>query len=243
MNTLNILFKRLTTSSSAAPKLYDHHVPLTNFQKLLLSVGSGVAAIIDPHRHDLVADFGETTGHQALEWMHQQMLANVEGRRILAEKPRLRSNRIDYERLKSLPENSFGKHYSRFYTENGVSPDTRKQVQFVDDADLAYVMQRYRELHDIFHTILNQPTTIKGEVVVKAFEGVQTRLPLCVLGGLVGPLRLSNRDRLEYFRRDLPWALRCGKESKFLMNTYFEERFEQDITELRSELNINLLND
>lgn len=223
-------------------KLYDAHIPLSNFQKVMLAVGSSFTSILDPYRHDMVADFGETTGHQALKWMHSKMSQDEEGRRVLAERPRLRSDQIDYERLKRLPENSFGYHYSRFYSNNQVSPDTRKEVQFVDDNDLAYVMQRYRELHDIVHTILSQPTTIKGEVIVKAFEGVQTRLPMCILGSLVGPLRLSNQDKLDYLRKDLPWAIKCARESKFLMNVLFEKRFEQDISELRRELNINLLN-
>lgn len=222
-------------------KLYDSHIPLSGLQKVLLAVGSSVTAIIDPYRHDLVADFGETTGYKALEWMHSKMSASDEGRQVLEDRPRLRSDHLDYERLKTLPANTFGYHYSRFYTDNQVSPDTRKEVQFVDNADYAYVMQRYRELHDIVHTILAQPTTIKGEVIVKAFEGVQTRLPLCILGGLVGPVRLSQRERLEYLTRDLGWALRCARESEFLMNVYFEKRFEQDIDELRRELNIKLL--
>ena len=28
-----------------------------------------------------------------------------------------------------------------------------KQVKFVDDTELAYVMQRYREVHDFVHTL------------------------------------------------------------------------------------------
>lgn len=230
----------MTTGPAQRQRLYDQHVPLTGLQKILLTIGSGVTAIIDPYRHDLVADFGETTGHTALRWMHNKMLASDEGRRVLNDRPRLHSDTIDYKRLATLADNTFGRHYSNFYADNKISPDTRKQVQFVDDAELAYVMQRYRELHDIVHTILRQPTTIKGEVIVKAFEGVQTRLPLCILGGLIGPLRLSNEAKLEYLSRDLPWALRTASEAKFLMNVYFEERFEQDIEELRRELNIKL---
>lgn len=244
MNKINLsktICRHLTSDASQHQKLYESHIPLTNLQRILLAVGSSITSIVDPYRHDMVADFGETTGHQALRWMHSKMLQDEEGKRVLAERPRLRSDQVDYERLKTLPENSFGYHYSRFYSDNKVSPDTRKEVQFVNDRELAYVMQRYRELHDIVHTILRQPTNIKGEIVVKAFEGVQTRLPLCILGGLVGPLKLSNQDRLDYLRKDLPWAIKCARDSKFLMNVHFEQRFEQDIDELRRELNINLL--
>ena len=241
MNISRVLTSKFSTTNTHRA-LYSDHIQLTKLQKILLAAGSGVTAIVDPYRHDLVADFGETTGYTSLKWIHSQMLSSKEGRQILEDKPRLRSDQIDYKRLEGLPKNTFGSSYSSFYTSNQVSPDTRKTVQFVDDKELAYVMQRYRELHDIVHTILGQPTTIKGEVIVKAFEGVQTRLPLCILGGLIGPLRLTNRDRVEYLTRDLPWALRTGREAKFLMNVYFEKRFEQDIDELRRELNIKPLN-
>lgn len=35
--------------------------------------------------------------------------------------------------------------------------------KFVDDEELAYVIQRYREVHDLMHTLLGMPTTILGE--------------------------------------------------------------------------------
>lgn len=224
-----------------ALKLYGSHIPLTNLQKILLTVGSSLTAIIDPYRHDLVADCGETTGYYALKWIRNRMQSDSEGKEIISKKPRLNSKTVDFDKLRGLPQNTFGNHYSRFYTDNNVSPDTRRIVQFVDDAELAYVMQRYREIHDITHTILNMPTTIRGEVIVKAFEGVQTRLPMCILGSVMGPLRLSSRERLKYFSNDLKWAILCGQKSKFLMNVYFEKRFEQDIDELRRELSIDLL--
>jgi len=43
-----------------------------------------------------------------------------------------------------------------------VTPDSRSQVQFVDDVELAYVVQRYREVHDLFHTLLGMPTNMLG---------------------------------------------------------------------------------
>lgn len=45
-----------------------------------------------------------------------------------------------------------------------VTPDTRADVKFVDDEELAYVMQRYREVHDLIHTILGMPTNMLGEL-------------------------------------------------------------------------------
>lgn len=36
-------------------------------------------------------------------------------------------------------------------------------MKFVDDEELAYVMQRYREVHDLLHTLLGMPTNMLGE--------------------------------------------------------------------------------
>lgn len=44
-----------------------------------------------------------------------------------------------------------------------VTPDSRADVKFVDDEELAYVMQRYREVHDLLHTLLGMPTNMLGE--------------------------------------------------------------------------------
>lgn len=57
-----------------------------------------------------------------------------------------------------------------------VSPDTRAPTQFVDDEELAYVIQRYREVHDMLHTLLGMPTNILGECYLATCLGGRGRL-------------------------------------------------------------------
>ena len=87
----------------------------------------------------------------------------------------------------------FGGEYVIVIIVQKISADTRDPVRFVDDPDLAYVLQRYREVHDFYHTLLDMPTNFMGEVVIKWFEAVQTRLPMCALGAIFGPVRLTAR--------------------------------------------------
>lgn len=49
------------------------------------------------------------------------------------------------------------------FSSQHVTPDTRVDVKFVDNEELAYVMQRYREVHDLLHTLLGMPTNMLGE--------------------------------------------------------------------------------
>jgi len=43
-------------------------------------------------------------------------------------------------------------------------------VQFVDNEELAYVMQRYREVHDFWHVLTGVPTTVLGEIALKWYH-------------------------------------------------------------------------
>jgi ubiquinone biosynthesis protein Coq4 len=54
-------------------------------------------------------------------------------------------------------------------------------------------MQRYREVHDLIHTLLGMKTNLLGEIAVKWVEGVQFGLPMCVTAGIFGPIRLKSK--------------------------------------------------
>ncbi|KAG7261984.1 hypothetical protein CRUP_004923 [Coryphaenoides rupestris] len=175
--------------------LYPGHIPTTVVQKALLAVGSGVAALQNPYRHDL-------------------------------------------DKMAALPDGSFGREYLRFLEDNKVTPDTRADVKFVDDEELAYVMQRYREVHDLLHTILGMPTNMLGEVAVKWFEAAQTGLPMCVLGAALGPLRLKSSRLQSLFTSLGPWALQNGRQARCVLSIFYERRWDQSLEDLREELRI-----
>ncbi|KAI7684821.1 hypothetical protein SSS_02318 [Sarcoptes scabiei] len=187
---------------------------------------------------DCVATFGETTGYYALKNIFNEMSCHPEGQIVLKDRPRINSKIIDLEKLAQLAPNTFGYNYYHFLKRNKITPDSRKEVRFIDDADLAYVCQRYREIHDLVHCTLMMPTNMLGEVIVKWVEAIQTNLPMCWLGGLFGPIKLNDWAREAYLKEGLPFALNCGYQAKKFMNIYFEKRFEQDFTDLQQELNI-----
>ncbi|XP_036972445.1 ubiquinone biosynthesis protein COQ4 homolog, mitochondrial [Acanthopagrus latus] len=225
-------------TDSSYDGLYPGHIQTTPIQKALLAVGSGVAALQNPYRHDMVAVLGETTGHLALIKLRDRMRNDPEGYTILTERPRIRLSTLDLNNMASLPDGSFGREYLRFLEDNRVTPDSRADVKFVDDEELAYVMQRYREVHDLLHTLLGMPTNMLGEVAVKWFEAAQTGLPMCALGAVLGPLRL-NASRLQSLFTSLgPWALQNGRRSRCILSIFYERRWEQSLEDLRQELNI-----
>lgn len=123
--------------------------------------------------------------------MHTRMLADPVDQRLLRDKSRIRSEQVDIDLLRALPQNTYGYAYAQFLDSNGYALDTWLDVQRMDDLELAYVMQRYRETHDFNHVLYSVPTTVFGEFVIKYAEVVQTGLLLNTAITYVGWLKAT----------------------------------------------------
>ncbi|PYI17137.1 coenzyme Q biosynthesis Coq4 [Aspergillus violaceofuscus CBS 115571] len=165
------------------------------------------------------------------------MLADATGRQILRERPRITSQTLQMGYLRTLPENTVGRTYATWLDREGVSPDTRDSVQYIDDPECAYVMQRYRECHDFYHAVTGLPIFVEGELALKAFEFLNTLLPMTGLS-LFAAVRLKPAERERLFQIYLPWAVKSGLKSKELINVYWEKILEKDVGVLREELGI-----
>ncbi|EDW17813.1 ubiquinone biosynthesis protein COQ4 homolog, mitochondrial [Drosophila mojavensis] len=244
--TLSLLSRCGSTSTDVPPEELDaferdylqQRIQITTFQRLLLGAGSSIASLLNPHRHDMIACLGETTGENALLNILDTMQASEEGRRILVEKPRINTKTIDLKSLEALPSDSFGFAYAKFLKDNNVTPDSRMEVRFLEDPKLAYIMTRYRECHDLVHAVLDMPTNMLCEVTVKWVEALNNGLPMCYGAAVFGAVRLRPRQRREYLKRYLPWAIENSKQMKPLMPIYWEKRWEQKVNDLRAELGI-----
>lgn len=98
-------------------------------------------------------------------------------------------------------------------------------------------MQRYRECHDFYHALTGLPTVVEGELALKAFEFLNTLIPMTGLS-LFAVVRLKPTERERFFSLHMPWAVRNGLASEELINVYWEEVLERDVDELRAELGI-----
>ncbi|KAI9851427.1 MAG: Ubiquinone biosynthesis protein [Vezdaea acicularis] len=165
------------------------------------------------------------------------MLSDSTGRRILRDRPRITSKTLSLEHLRSLPVKSVGHAYAAWLDREGVTPDTRSAVSFIDDEECAYVMQRYRECHDFYHALTGLPVVVEGEIALKAFEFANTLLPMTGLS-LFAFLRLKKVERSRFLSTYLPWAISNGLKAKEVINVYWEEQLERDVDDLRSELGI-----
>ncbi|KAL7671014.1 hypothetical protein ACOME3_005927 [Neoechinorhynchus agilis] len=234
-------FRLLMTESLSESSSGIEHIPLTNLQHLLLTIGSGAVCLLNPTRGNMIATFGEVTGQRALKSIRQRMMEDDNGRKILEEKPLITSKTVDLDLLSQLPPETFGNHYFQFLKNYNYSPDERRAVYFVDDPELAYVMLRYRQLHDLTHVILGQPTNLLGEIVVKRFEATQYALPMCILGSTFASWRLGPKHSAKYLNQYLPWVIQTAKRARLFINCKFEDHWTTPIDKLRRSLRVKML--
>lgn len=236
---------------------YPGHVPLTFVERCGLAVGSAFGSMLDHHRHgtdapfscpplptsrltpqDLIAALGEATCKPYfITRLRQSMLSHPTGRRILRDRPRISSKTMSLEYLRSLPDNSVGRVYAQWLDREGVTPDTRDQVRYIDDPEEAYVMQRYRESHDFYHALTGLPVFAEGEIALKAFEFANTLLPMTALS-MAAVVKLKPAARRRFWSTYLPWAVSNGLRAQDVINIYWEEVLEKDCDQLRQELGI-----
>jgi len=165
------------------------------------------------------------------------MLRSDDGKRILRDKPKLDVTTLNMEYLSRLPSNSLGGAFASYMNMHGFVIGSRTKVKYIDDPELAYVMQRYRETHDILHTVCGIPVSVAGEVGLKWFEMVQTGLPMTTLAALFGTFKAENNKSshlLEYISYCAAAARTCDP----FFNIYFEKCWEEDIGEFRKRIRL-----
>jgi len=179
---------------------------------------------MDPDRADMVALLGELTGEPALRRQLALLKSCPDGAYLLRHRPRVRGPEFDPLYLsKEMPTGSFGAAYGLYMAAHGFSADARAPVRYVANEELAYVMLRYREVHDFLHVLSGLPTSVVGEIALKWLEMAQTGLPVAALSALVAPLRLSPQERAQLFGALAPWALRTAAACPPLLSVLYED--------------------
>ncbi|GAA0139725.1 hypothetical protein LIER_01213 [Lithospermum erythrorhizon] len=211
-------------------------IPLNGWQRKAVTVGSMVGALLDPGRADLVHALAETTGQQAFVATLQRMKNNPEGMEVLRDRPRVISSTIQH--LYDLPSNTFGGTYAKFMRQRNFSPDDRTPVRFCESDDLAYVVMRSREAHDIWHSLFNLKTNLIGETALKLIEFEQMHIVMGAMAFVGGTLRFNKKQRDLFNSHYFRWAIRAGLQATDLMCVYYEKYWEVDVEEVRQRWGI-----
>jgi ubiquinone biosynthesis protein COQ4 len=158
-----------------------------------------------------------------------------DGDELLRDRPAIDSRSVDLDALRALPADSLGGAYIRYLDENGLDPDLFQAPPGLPPVP-AFVSQRMRQTHDIWHVLTGYKPDVAGEIALQAFTFGQTRMPSAALIAIGGALRLS-RIRPGIVRMALD-GYRRGRRASFLPTVRWEQHWRRPVAEMRDELGV-----
>ncbi len=185
----------------------------------------------------------EITGRPRYRRLLREIAATPEGRRILADRPELSTEHVDYDALRALPETTLGGAYVRHLDRNGITADYQAaRTRHVDDPDMAYLMRRFRQTHDVWHALLGLGITGHEEVIIHWFSFGQLQLPVSAMIMVFGTLKhLLGERRWGALRHSLGEAYRVGRDAAPLLAVRWEDFWEQPLADVRARFGLHPL--
>jgi ubiquinone biosynthesis protein COQ4 len=213
-------------------------LPLSGLGRATLAATSAVLALRNPRRADLVATLSDATAGLPLSILTARLVTKGgAGAAMLSTRSPERFPSIaEFKKMRQLPEGTLGREYARFMDVRKFNPRDRPEVNrsLVPNADEAWVLQRYRDVHDLWHVICDVPTTVFGEICLKWFEAVHTGgLPGPLLSAIGGPAKLRVRERFILVKEVVPWAVEVGTSCQDMMAIRYEDFLDRQVEDLR----------
>ena len=207
-------------------------------------VGQAVVRVLaDSTKTHEIHRVEEITGRPRFRELCAEMATTPEGRRLMDERPELSSDHVDYDHLRALPPSTFGGAYVRHLDNNGITADYQAAAtRHVDDPDIAYLMRRFRQTHDVWHSLLGLGIAGHEEVVIHWFSYGQLRLPVSAMIMVLGTMKhIVLERRWGAMRHSMFDAYRAGRDAAPLMPVYWEDLWELPLTTVRATYNIQPL--
>ena len=188
----------------------------------------------DPGRLDAVLRLGEAVNRPALPHVRSLFARDGEPTAILTERPLIVEGHVDFDALERLPDGTLGREYVRFLRTNGITPEVFRETPAGYGARAAYVAQRLRQTHDVWHVVTGYAPDVDGELRLQAFSLAQLHTPMSALLAALGMVRFHRPGLFGA----LVHAFRAGRKAASFAGVYWEKRWEKPVLDVRRELNI-----
>lgn len=207
----------------------------SSLEKLALSVRALTAILRDPDDTRQVFLLGLSANARRLPWLLAQFALDDDGDRLLRERPAIDSRTVDWDALRALPDGTLGREYARYLDEHHLDPDLFQAPPGLPPT-VAWLAQRIRQTHDIWHVLTGCAPDVPGEIALQAFTYGQMGMPSAGLIALFGTLRFGLRHRR--LARDVVRGVAHGRRARFLATVVFEDRWARPLGEVRRELGV-----
>lgn len=149
--------------------------------------------------------------------------------------------KVDFDALARLPENSFGRSFEAFMRAHQLQPFEVSDSPPPEMVARNAFVVRYAIIHDMVHVLTGFDTSWPGEVGVWAFVGAQGYSRGFVLAAWMAMFaalfRCPTRLGLAWRQWRAGWAM--GRQAQLLIKLRIEDRFADDLHDLRAELGIS----
>lgn len=210
----------------------------------MVRLGEAVARVLlDSEQTAEIHVAEELTGRGAFRRIRGEQFAGAEGAALLRARPELCSEQVDFEALRALAPGTLGHHYVTHLDRHGLSADSQATpTRYVHDPELAYLVRRFRQTHDVWHALVGLGTRGHEEVLIHAFSWGQLRLPVSALVVAFGSLKhLVLEGRFEALRSGLWEAYRAGCDADPLLPVWWERRWHAPMATVRREFGLRVL--
>ena len=183
-----------------------------------------------------------------LEAMYQRFLAEPGAATLLAERPSLLTTLADFEALRRLPEDSFGRAYLAVMESSGYGADGLRKAsqlaigleEILPGPDRQWFIERSGCIHDLLHVLTGYGQDWAGETSLLAFDCGLAPLRARIVG-LVGTALTAPWWPGLWVHRYLRRAWLRGKRARIPLSYRWEEALARPLEAVRRELAIEPL--
>lgn len=212
-----------------------------NLAKLTRAGGAVTALLRNPDDLTQVFAIIDSLSHPTHRRVLRRLRGTEQGRALIAERPNLAARLADRQALARLPDGSLGRAYLDFMEREGISVDGILAASKAGErdvhtsADLAFVPERLRDTHDLWHAVTGYHGDLVGELCLLAFTFAQTGNPALALIVTGGWAKGFLRGRLGMVRD----AYRRGRSASWLPAVAWEELLPLPLTAVRAALGVD----
>jgi ubiquinone biosynthesis protein COQ4 len=204
-------------------------------QRVWQGVRAGIALALNPDDTQQVFYLAYSVDHETLPLLVERVRSHPTGRELMAERPCIDSKHIDFAALRALPDTTLGGTYARMLQQKKLDPDLFQRPPGLPDAE-AYVAQRARQTHDLWHVLTGLNTDIPGEIALQAFTYQQLHQNFSRLIVTFGQLLF--RAKFPHMRKLVERARLAGAGTPFLLAVHWEELWAEPLAEVRKRLRL-----
>jgi ubiquinone biosynthesis protein COQ4 len=193
--------------------------------------------LADPTQTERVLEFSNLANAGRRGERLERFFEHPVGKRLYDERRAIDSTTVDLETLAALPAGTLGHAYAAFMREHGITPHIFDGApDEVSDERAAYVIQRMRQTHDLWHVVMNVETDPAGEIALQAFTFAQVRAPSSGILAALGSLRALPVSRRVL--RDAIALYRIGLRAHPFAVFAWEDHWATPLAEVRRLLGV-----